>query len=246
MITPDDLLTALPAKFRSAATQNLADTLNKISSDPLVAQSIQENFITYASVLQQGKFKLEDYLNAVKYVSFKHMGLTNKKAYQNTFPKRYTKLIADGRNDKEISAYVAAFSKTKLVTALMEQSLIPMWLLHSDAYNKAVETQVELMMTANSEKVRSDAANSVLTHLKRPESSTVDINIGVHESDTMKELRDMMGSMAQRQQELIKQGVSTREIAEHKYGGVLEHNQSKAKQIIDVTPVDVSEGKGTK
>lgn len=241
MLTTDDLLSALPTKFKSAATQSLADKLNTISSDPVVAENVRDNFITYASVLQTGKYKLDDYLNAVKYVSFKHMGLTNQKSYQNTFPKRYQKLVGEGRTDKEISAYVAAYSKTKLVSAIMEQSLIPMWLLHTDAYNKAVETQVELMLTANSEKVRSDAANSVLTHLKRPEKNTVDINIGVQETDSMKELRDMMSSMAQKQQELIKAGVSTKTIAEHKFGGSIEANQSTAKQIIDITPVEVND-----
>lgn len=241
MLTTDDLLSALPTKFKSAATQSLADKLNTISSDPVVAENVRDNFITYASVLQTGKYKLDDYLNAVKYVSFKHMGLTNQKSYQNTFPKRYQKLVGEGRTDKEISAYVAAYSKTKLVSAIMEQSLIPMWLLHTDAYNKAVETQVELMLTANSEKVRSDAANSVLTHLKRPEKNTVDINIGVKETDSMKELRDMMSSMALKQQELIKSGVSTKAIAEHKFGGSLEADQSTAKQIIDVTPVKVND-----
>jgi len=93
------------------------------------------------------------------------------------------------------------------------------------------------MLTANSEKVRSDAANSVLTHLKRPENKTVDINIGVQESDSMKELRDMMSAMAQKQQELIKSGISTKQIAEQKFGGSFGPSQSKANQIIDVTPV---------
>ena len=53
----------------------------------------------------------------------------------------------------------------------------------------------------------------------------------------MKELRDMMGSMAQKQQELIKSGVSTKQIAEQKFGGALGSSQSKANQIIDITPV---------
>ena len=54
----------------------------------------------------------------------------------------------------------------------------------------------------------------------------------------MKELRDMMGSMAQKQQELIKSGISTKEIAEQRFGGSLGSNQSKANQIIDVTPIN--------
>jgi len=51
---------ALPATLRGAATQSLVDTINQISSDPLVAEVIRDNFISYAHVLRDGKFKTED------------------------------------------------------------------------------------------------------------------------------------------------------------------------------------------
>jgi uncharacterized protein YwlG (UPF0340 family) len=46
----------------------------------------------------------------------------------------------------------------------------------------------------------------------------VDLNIGVVENSGMAELRDMLHTMAQTQQDLIAQGVPTKEIAHQKLG----------------------------
>jgi hypothetical protein len=86
------------------------------------------------------------------------------------------------------------------------------------------------MHSANSEKVRSDAADSLLNHLKRPEKKEVDLNIGIQESDGMTELKDMLTSLAQHQKTLIEQGVETRKVAHQGLG-----------EAIDITPVDVTD-----
>ena len=64
-----------------------------------------------------------------------------------------------------------------------------------------------------SPKVRTDAANSILTHLKKPDNLKVEIDVGVKEVSGMTELKDMLASLAQRQLDLIAQGVTTKEIA---------------------------------
>jgi hypothetical protein len=68
---------ALPANLKSAATQAFTDQINQIVSDPIIAEQVRENFISYSRVLHEGKFKTEDYLHAVAYVSFKLMGMSN-------------------------------------------------------------------------------------------------------------------------------------------------------------------------
>lgn len=62
------------------------------------------------------------------------MGDTNKDAYFKTFPHRYQELMARGVTDKDMSAYVAGYAKGKLVNAIMEQSLVPSWVLNQDVY----------------------------------------------------------------------------------------------------------------
>lgn len=231
-LSQEEVASALPAHLKSAATQQLTDKVNQIVSDPDMAEHVRQNFVSYTSVLSEGRFKIEDYLNAVAYVSFKVMGHSNKESYKRTFPQRYQALKAKGATDKDISAYVSLYNKGKLVNLILEQTLVPTWILNQSIYQQAINTQAELMHTANSEKVRSDAADSLLSHLKRPEKKEVDLNIGVQDSDGMSELKDMLTSMAQYQKSLIEQGVETRKVAHQGFG-----------EAIDITPTEVKSGK---
>ena len=225
-ITKELVARALPGNLKSAATDQLADMINQISADPLIAEQIRENFLSYASVLKEGKFKVEDYLNAVAYCSYKLMGDSNQDAYFKTFPQRYANLVAAGRTPKEISAYVSAYAKGQLVNKIMEQTLVPSWVLNQHMYQAALNTQFKLMTNEDvSPKVRSDAADSLLTHLAKPKEAGPLINIDMSETSGMNELKDALARMAQQQQTLINAGVSTKEIA--------------AQDIVDVTSKEI-------
>lgn len=212
MITKQEIEMALPPRLKNSVSQSLVNTLNSIS-DPIVAEEIRNNFLSYTGVLKEGKFKTTDYLNAVKYVTHKLLGRTNLEAYALTFPKRYADLVANGTSKKDISSYVAAYNKGKLVNMILEQTLVPTWVLNQDIYQKAINTQAELMTTANSEMVRMQAANSILQHLAKPKEAGPLVNIDMRESSGMNELKDALQRLAQQQQDLIKSGVETKEIA---------------------------------
>ncbi len=204
---------AVPVHLRSQVTDELVGKLNAISSDPEVAEHIRSNFMSYTNVANEGRFTVEGYMNAVAYVSYKLMGYNNEEAYARTFPQRYASLRAAGRTAKEISSYVHAYNKGKLVNLIFEQTLIPSYVLNQSVYQEAIEKQADLMQNARSEMVRTQAANSILTHLKPPEKKEVDINIGIQETSGMIELREMLTTLAESQQLAIEQGVPTREIA---------------------------------
>ena len=192
----------------------MVDTLNGVSADPIIAQNIRDNFISYSGVLKDGKFKTEDYIHAMAYVSYKLMGYSNEDAYARTFPQRHANLIAAGKSKKDISAYVSAYHKGKLVGLLLEQTMIPHWVINQDLYQKALNVQYELMTTANSEKVRTDAANSILTHLKKPENIKGQLTLDIQESSGMKDLKNAIAQMAAEQKKMIEQGfVKTVDVA---------------------------------
>lgn len=215
MLTKEQFKKALPAKLHGSLSDELLVGINNISRDPYEAQAIRENILGFSSILNNGSYKLTDYLNAVKYVSYKMMGDTNSVAWSKTFPKRYQNLISQNADDKTISAHVAMYNKTKLVYSIFEQSLVPTHILNADVFQQAINTQAALMKdTSVSPKVRSDAANSLLTHLKRPEAQKVELDITHKEDSTIQELRDLTMSLAAQQQQLIKNGAySPKEIA---------------------------------
>lgn len=213
MLTREQVEKALPSNLKSAATQAFTDQVNSIVADPLVAEQVRNNFLSYTAVLRDGKFKTEDYLHAVTYVSFKLMGESNQDAYFKTFPQRHLALMAKGTSSKDISAYVAAYARGKLVNAILEQSLVPTWVLNQDLYQQAINQQAWLMINAKSELVQTNAANSLLTHLKKPENMAPSINIDMRETSGMGELKDMLTRLAQSQRQAIADGTPTKAIA---------------------------------
>lgn len=227
-ITLEDIKSTVPVKLQSAITQSLVDKLNIINSDlPDAADSIKDNFITFVDVLSEGKYKVTDYLNAITYVSFKLMGKTNRDAYRITFPERFKRMRENGMPDKDIDSIISAFNRNRLVNKIYEKTIIPSWILNQDAYQEAVNTQVELMRTASSERVRAMAADSILNHLKRPDNiAQAQLNINVNTSSVLDEIQKNMVDLAKTQQELIRnKQASPKEIAEQRI-------------IVDVEPTE--------
>lgn len=217
ILSNEVLQKALPTKFRSSLNQELIDKINQTLSDPDMQDTLRENFLSYLDVLNSGRFKITDYMNAVKYCTFKLMGNNNTKAYTKTFPDRYTSMIGRGLSDKEISSIVTAYNKSKLVNLIMEQSLVPSWILNQDMHQEALNVQAYLMRNAKSEKVQSDAANSLLNHLAPPQVTKVQLDVGIKETDELKELRAATLEMAAQQKRMIEAGIITAKgAAEHK------------------------------
>ena len=213
-MTVEQFQGALPDKVKKSVNQELIDQVNKTLSEPELYESYRENLMSYTKVMADGRFKISNYVEAVKYVSHKLMGCTNIDAYSKTFPDKIIRFSAQGVSSKDIASYVTAYNKSKLVNAIMEQTLVPMWVLNQDLYQKALNVQAELMISANSEKVRSDAANSLLTHLKQPETQKVELNIGMKEDNSIGELRKATQELVAQQRRALESGsMNAQEVA---------------------------------
>lgn len=224
-ITTEVLKHSLPDKFKNSVNDELLTNINNTLSDPDLYETYRDNFLSYMSVLNDGRYKITDYLNAVKYCTQRLMGKSQIDSYIVTFPDRYNTMIQNGKSSKDISSIVTVYNKSKLVNAIMEQSLIPSYILNQDLYQKAINVQAELMNTATSEKVRSDAANSLLIHLKPPETKKVELDIGLKQGNEVEQLRNVIAELAGKQRKFIEAGVVTaKETAEQRLiGKVIEH-----------------------
>ena len=213
-LTVEQFRQALPAKVKKSINQELIDQINTTLSDPDMYEAYRDNLLSYTKVMSDGRFKVAEYINAVKYVSHKLMGCTNIEAYSKTFPDKIARFTAQGVAPKDIASYVTAYNKSKLVNLIMEQTLIPSYVLNQDLYQKALNVQAELMVSAKSEKVRSDAANSLLTHLKMPETQKVELEIGVKEDSAISALRATTMELARQQRMMLEAGaMNAQEVA---------------------------------
>jgi hypothetical protein len=87
--------------------------------------------------------------------------------------------------------------------------MIPVHIFNADIFQSAINTQATLMLSANSEKVRSDAANSLLTHLKPPEVKKIELDVGIQQSQVLDDLSAAVTVLARAQQAQIIEGVAS-------------------------------------
>jgi len=214
-LTVEQFKQCLPDKVKKSINQELIDQINTTLSDPEMYESYRDNLLSYTRVMMDGRFKIDSYVDAVKYVSHKLMGATNIEAYTKTFPYKYTRFVAQGVVAKDIASYVTAYNKSKLVNLIFEQTLIPSYVLNQDLYQKALNVQAELMVSSHSDKVRCDAANSLLTHLKMPETQKVELEIGIKEDSTIAALRATTLELSRQQRLMMEAGAMTAQDVAH-------------------------------
>lgn len=215
LLTVDQFKQCLPDKVKKSINQELIDQINGTLADPEMYESYRDNLLSYTKVMVDGRFKLDSYVDAVKYVSHKLMGATNIEAYIKTFPAKYQQFVNQGVAAKDIASYVTAYNKGKLVNLIFEQTLIPSYVLNQDLYQKALNVQAELMVSSHSDKVRCDAANSLLTHLKMPETQKVELEIGVKEDSSIAALRETTMALARQQRLMMESGAMNAQDVAH-------------------------------
>jgi len=213
-VTIDQLQRVVPKGVKAKVSPELVASINGMLVDSQLRENFRENLLSYTGVLADGKYKIQSYIDAVRYVSHKLLGSSNVEAYTKTFPTRFQRLVNEGADGKTISSYVAAYNKNQLVNKVLEQTLVPSHILNADLYQKALNVQATLMCTADSEKVRTDAAHSLMTHLKMPETKKIELDIGITQDKSIAELRDATLALAKQQREMISAGdINVKEVA---------------------------------
>ena len=205
----------VPKNLTRFISDDFLEEIDRVETNPEVADRIKENALSYANVLEgQNNIQIGKYIQAVIYASYKLVGHTTLQCYAKTFPDRYANLVSRGVPKEDIVKYGQGIERTKLFSKIMEQAIIPSWILNQDLFQKALNVQASLMMTASSEKVRCDAANSILTHLARPkEVPNIVINNNTSGSDALASLNAAMHDLAMNQQTRIINGEATQHIA---------------------------------
>lgn len=218
LLTEEQFRQVLPPQVKKSVNKELIDQINNTLADPEIREAYRDNLISYTSVMMHGKFKIKNYVDAVRYVSHKLMGSSNIDAYTKTFPDKYQRFLAEGVASKDIASYVSAYNKSKLVNLIYEQTLVPSYILNADLYQRALNVQAQLMSDDKvSPKVRTEAANSLLTQLKMPETKKIQLDIGTRENSAIEELRNTTLELVEQQRKMIAGGaMDAQEVAHSK------------------------------
>ena len=211
----------LPKSHATMLTQDFLDRIEASVSNSEIAEQFKENFVTYLNVLKGGKYSMDDYTNAVKYVTFKILGYTNKDAYISTFPERYARLQ---RNGQVVDPYAQAYNNNKLVNQIYEQTMVPTYILNAPLHQEALSELARMIRDPGIRGMtKVKACEAILNYTKPPEIAKAEITIGMEQQETISELREVTEGLAAVLQQSIKEGSqSLKEVAHRK--------------IIDVTP----------
>ena len=185
----------VPKNQRTMITQEFLDKIEASVQDSLIAEQFKENFITYLNVLSKGKYKMEDYISAIKYVSYKLLGYTNIDAYAATFPERYNRLKQEGQ--QKIDAFVAMYNKGKLVMQIYEQTIVPTYVLNAPLHQEALNELAKMIKdpcVKGMTKVK--ACEAILQYTKQPDVVKGELSIDIGQQDTIAELREVTEQLA--------------------------------------------------
>ena len=207
MLSLESIKKLVPKTQRTLITEDFVDKLEASVKDSVITEEFKNNFITYLNVLSKGKYKMEDYINAVKYVSFKLLDYSNVKAYAATFPERYQRLVEEGQ---QIDAFVSMYNKNKLVIQIYEQTIVPSYVLNAPLHQQALNTLATMIQD---EDVRGmtkvKACEAILAYTKQPEVIKGELTIGIEQSDTINDLREVTEQLAETYRKALQGGART-------------------------------------
>ena len=209
LISEEQFKALLPKQFKGTVTKEVMYEINNALTDPIANEAYKDNLLSYTGVMKDGKFKIKDYLNAVKYVSLKALGCSNVDAYCKTFPDRHQEFINKGTSVKDISSYVAMYNGNKLVTILLVQVLTPFHIVNAPERQKALNILINLMCNGRSEIAIVQAAKAVMEECRPPEETKFELSIGIKSDSMIEQLRTTMAEFSAQQLKAITLGTQS-------------------------------------
>ena len=201
-------LRSLPTGLQRSYNKELQDKVREFLHDDDLVENYKNNLLTMTPVLEAGSIRLKTYVNAVAYVSCKLLGYNNDKSFRRVFKKKVKQWEDYGRTKKQISRQVYAYNRTKLVVELLGTTLMPIHVINYRHLQTAIDRQVELL-TCGNHTVEQRAADSLMTHLKVPESLEVEHNIKLEGTSMMNSLLEATQKLAAAQRTAIEMRQST-------------------------------------
>lgn len=217
-LTELEFKAAVPDAIKKRIDKKIINKVNAVMGDPDQYMVFRENILSFTNVLSKGRFKMESYVNAVRYVSLRLMDHSKLSAYLITFPDTLKRWELEDVVDSERQKAVSGWNRSKLVGMLYEQTHVPFWVVNQDNYQKAIDTQVSLMKLSQSDRVRCEAADSILRHLKPPETQKVEVEVVTSGESPLEALRRTTRALAEQQKLALEtKVVSAEDIAESSF-----------------------------
>lgn len=201
-------------QWRSYIDDEFVDRLNNLGGDSKVLSKIyKDNFFSWLKAVSGDdwdcrKYGIEDYVNAVKFVSLRLLGNTILDSYKEVFPDRVMLVEKEYEEDGDSSKLkerlnwlASAYSKGKLVVKILQLTLVPSYIINAPLYDEALQKLADMI---RNDEVRGmakvKACEAILEATKQPEviEQNVNVNVGggMIRNEAMDELREVTEKLA--------------------------------------------------
>ena len=219
LLTVEGLQKIYPRKVNRETLEECVKIMNEsiTDMDSVMREHYRDNLVGVIDVIKEGeRIKFADYVKAVKFCSYKMAGYTDTRAYSLTFPERIERMVREGISNANLYVYANSYAKNKVVVEIMAKLLVPTHIMYQDYFHMAVKTQVEIMTDDTiSPKVRSDAANSLMTHLKQPEIKQAELKISTNDNGAIGSLTEALNNLSSAQKQALSSGsIKLKDISE--------------------------------
>lgn len=213
--TKEDIIKAFPNR-KGAVTDELVEIFNSTVGDPLFeGESLLQSAITYEKALQSGRFKLGDYVRAVKFCAY--LGTMNdsyveayKKAFfDRDFVKNRIGVPTDSVEYRELTSAASRYRSSPLVVNILTYAQVPENIFYAGYRMKAMSVLHDLMYNARSDMAKVNAAKEILTATKGSDKIDMRLDVEVKESSAVEQLNKQLMEMAAKQKMLLESGAGT-------------------------------------
>ena len=206
-MTLDELKVLMPAKKQKFMNQELVDMINDAENRGDFDGEFEKKVISYSSVLTQGRYKTSDYIAAVEFCTYYLSGDEQAEAYVKTFPGKVKRRVLEGKSAYATGA-PSMYYGGQLVQAIMAQAQMNVRMRHYNKIDIMVETLFDLAISRlSTDRIRMEAADKVLTHLKEPDQSHIEIEVGIRKDESGIALEKKLIEVAELQKQAFINGV---------------------------------------
>ena len=207
-MTLEELKVMMPAKKQKFMNQELVDMINAAEGRGDFEGEFEKKVISYSSVLTQGRYKTSDYIAAVEFCTYYLSGDEQAEAYVKTFPDKVRRRVLEGKSAYATGA-PSMYYGGQLVQAIMAQAQMSVRMRHYNKIDMMVETLFDLATSKMStDRIKMESADKVLAHLKEPDQSHVEIEVGIKKDESGMALEKKLIEVAEMQKAAFEKGVN--------------------------------------
>lgn len=211
-ITVEKLKEIFP-KRKSTITNELVEYINEASNNPFFnGEEFINTLLTYRDVMEKQSTPLKTYITAIKFCAYlesEEYNITEafKKSHSHVeFVRERWDSPTNSKEYKELTSAASRFRQRPLVKQILTQSQIGLHLMFQGEVYKAVGVLSEIMVHGRSEMARVAAAKELIANCKQPETTKIELDIGVRNNDPMESLNAQLAQFALKSLEGLKEG----------------------------------------